>query len=480
MRRMAGAGENELALLFSDGDPPEMDPATDGKHGDGKEDTEDGGKHRNEYSRPPTTTDRYFREIGKTKVMTTEEEVALAKKLEEFRAKLAVLLVSIPGLLERTLECADKVAKEEIPASELLFFPYREKGAKEEVVAALQVFSKIKRAYGRIKYLREIGRRRGCSRKKKAVCKREILREQRRLERLIASISFKPDYLDRLRDSLGVCSPRETAKHMGLPAREFRTLLAQIEAVESQRQEAKKQFTEANLKLVVSVAKRYWWVGTDFSMLDLTQEGNIGLMKAVDRFQYRRGFKFSTYAIWWIRQAMTRAIADRSRTIRIPVHSMERLYRIERIIRNATRNGEDPPTSKEIAEQIGLPEKKVKLLLGLNKPPLSLDKERDPTEYHPTTLGDFLADEEAELPEDNIMHKELGLAVNKALGKLSPREETVLRYRFGLGGDEQTLEKIGERFNVTRERIRQIEAKALRKLRHHSRARILKPFQTGK
>lgn len=476
MRRVAEADENELALLLANGDSPEMDPTTDGEYGDSKEEAGEKDKRPNSYSRPLTTTDRYFKEIGKTKVMTTEEEIARAKKLEEFRTKLAVLLASIPGLLERTLERADKVARKEIQPGELLSFPYGEDKAEEDVIAALRSFSKIKRAYGRIKHLREVMRNKRCLRKKKAVYKREVLREQRRLEQLVVSISFHPDYINRLRDSLGVCSPRETAKHMGLPVREFRTLLAQIEAVESQRQEAKKQFIEANLKLVVSVVKRYWWIGADFPMLDLTQEGNIGLMKAVDRFKYRRGCKFSTYANWWIRQTIARAIADRSRTIRIPVHSLEQLRRIERIIHEALRNGDHPPTDKEIAEQLGIPENKVSLLLRLNKRPLSLDQQQDSTEYSPATLSDFLADEETEPPDDNIMYKELGLAVDKVLGNLSPREEMVLRCRFGLGGDEETLEQIGRRLSVTRERIRQIEAKALRKLRHHSRAKILKPF----
>ena len=235
--------------------------------------------------------------------------------------------------------------------------------------------------------------------------------------------------------------------------------------------QAKRELMEANLRLVVSVAKRY--LGSDLSLLDLVQEGNIGLMKAVDRFQYRRGFKFSTYATWWIRQAITRAIADHSRTIRIPVHMVETLNRISRVNRGLVNEMGREATPEELAQRTGVPAKKVRLILESSRKPLSLETPIG----EDSELGDFLEDKSAGSPNESLLNQDLTTQVERALSTLSPKEKEILRLRFGIGEEgEHTLEEVGQRFAVTRERIRQIEAKALRKLRHPLRGRNLRAF----
>jgi RNA polymerase primary sigma factor len=421
----------------------------------------------------------YLQHIGKRKLLKAAEERVIGERIENAQRDLVMMLGDIPSAVQSLVALADRIRSKGDPAAELILLPEGGELKEEHITPVLKAFARIKRRRVLIDGARTRLDTARLGVRPRAQLESQIDRTRKAIAEDLAAQPIRPSLVDDIvtelrhmddqfrsleqlprEQRLKRCQELET--RVGLTRAEFRKRYARVQASEDTVREEKRLLMEANLRLVVSIAKRYMNRGLSF--LDLIQEGNLGLMKAVDRFQFRRGFKFSTYATWWIRQAITRAIADHGRTIRLPVHVIESLNRLEKE-RKALRSerGRDP-SPDDLAERLKMPVSKVRLLLDAQKTPYSLEMKVGEDES--TELGELLRDTSIRSPEEATLEGDLSNEVTRALAPLSDREREVLRLRYGLGTDrEYTLEEIGRRLSVTRERVRQIESRALQKVR---------------
>ncbi len=473
----------------------------------------------------------YLREMGIVPLLTREGEVAIAKRIERGQIKTQKALSRSPIAVERLLELGTELEngvhsiRETVIFAEQAEISVEEDKAEEYLRWTLEGIERIKKTYAAaVKSWAALAKEQAAQ-KGKAKPGKKLLRLRRQTARfrlevaaeikalnlteyatqiLISAIKQVVEQIKSHEASIkkherkiarGKVTPADKRKinaairqekgeiavfeeQYRIPALEIKRSLQTIIVGEAETNQAKRELVEANLRLVVSIAKKYTNRGLQF--LDLIQEGNIGLMKAVDKFEWRRGYKFSTYATWWIRQAITRAIADQARTIRIPVHMIETINKLIRTSRLLVQELGREPSSEEIAKRMDIPVSKVRKVLKIAQEPISL--ETPIGEEEDSHLGDFIEDRSILNPAESVTFSNLREITDEVLATLTPREEKVIKMRFGLGstGSEHTLEEVGQHFAVTRERIRQIEAKALRKLRHPSRSRRLKAFLEGK